>query len=131
MQTLEWRRDGPANKSPIFPRLAPSSARPCAKTRRRISTFCHLGVKSVRGESLRALFGRICAGRLLFAGFRRNKDQERRSRIDFLCRKPQKETYLILKNVFHGISYEFYCSVFFIFQCHSNVFVDLKCQFSK
>lgn len=65
---------------------------------------------------------------LAFAGFRRNKDQEREAELIFFV-EIHKRKLPDLKNVFHGISYESYCSVFFIFQCHSNVFVDLNANF--
>lgn len=123
------RRDGPANKSSIFPRLAPSSASPRAKTGGHISTFVISGVKSC---VQRVLVGICCLDLcwpLCFCWFQtKNKDQERTVELIFFVEIHNRKL-PDLQDVFHGISYEFYYSVFSIFPCHSNVFVDLHANF--
>lgn len=82
----------------------------------------------MRGESLWTLFARICFGRLLLLVSDGTRTKREEAELIFFV-EIHKRKLPDLKNVFHGISYEFYCSVFFIFQCHSNVFVDLNANF--
>lgn len=89
--------------------------------------FCHLGVNSVRGESSQY---RVCGPVLcsLFASpvDGMNEDQEETVGSIFFVGIHDRKTILY---VFHGIINEHYYSVFSIFQCHSNVFVDLNANF--
>lgn len=65
---------------------------------------------------------------LACTGFKRNKDQERTVELIFFV-EIHNRTLPDVKYIFHGISYEFYYTVFSIFQCHSNVSVDLNANF--